>query len=55
MSALLRLAVPRIAIARPAAAVFTKRATFAAPSLLKNSIRKYSSHDDETFEEFTQR
>ncbi|KAF5100950.1 hypothetical protein D0Z00_001081 [Geotrichum galactomycetum] len=58
MSALLRLrvatAIPRVALARPAAAAFTKRATLAAPALLKN-VRQYSSHDDESYEEFTQR
>ncbi|CDO52632.1 hypothetical protein DV451_001300 [Geotrichum candidum] len=56
MSALLRVAtaIPRVAIARPAAAAFTKRATLAAPALLKN-VRQYSSHDDESYEEFTQR
>lgn len=58
MSALLRLrvatAIPRVALARPAAVAFTKRATIAAPALLKN-VRQYSSHDDESYEEFTQR
>lgn len=59
MSAILRLrfaaAVARPAFARPAIAAFTQRPMLAAPSLLKNSIRQYSSHDDESFEEFTAR
>lgn len=60
MSAILRLrfaaAAARPAFARPAAAAaFSKRPMLAAPSLMKSSIRQYSSHDEESFEEFTAR
>ncbi|VVT50947.1 uncharacterized protein SAPINGB_P002933 [Magnusiomyces paraingens] len=44
-----RPALLRAAIARPVV-----RAQLAAPSMIK-SVRMYSSHDDESFEEFTKR
>lgn len=59
MSAILRLrfaaAAARPVFARPAAVAFAKRPMLAAPSMMKNSIRQYSSHEDESFEEFTVR